>query len=220
MVGEVKANRLYENDMTHPRQNLAHWPESLTALGASQACPPCLSSAANQLSFQDDSRPCRPWERAVRFATVPSPIGGFTGKRPAFSLRSFPSHGPGKLLARLCSGARELRSLAPGLQNKSAKQHCFFDLLEARFLSSSPCPDTRLRWKRIGFIMRRHPSSPDLLNPIRRSDVTQDSDFRTKSPSTEKRCFSSPPPGVRHPSERQATLRNFPSNPQNEPQTP
>ncbi len=70
--------------MAHPRPDLAHWPEPLTAPGAAQACPTCLPSPANQQTSQGDSHPDRPIERAVRFASVPSQFGGFILQRPAY----------------------------------------------------------------------------------------------------------------------------------------
>lgn len=57
----------------------------------------------------------------------------------------------------------------------------------------------------------RHPASPDLINPIRRLEVTQDSDFRWKSRIRKKLGFSSVPPGVRRPSERLAAAHQVPS---------
>jgi hypothetical protein len=48
------------------------------------AAPP-LGTAANQPTFKDDLRPGRPIERAVRSASVPSQLGGFTVRQPAFS---------------------------------------------------------------------------------------------------------------------------------------
>ena len=60
----------------------------------------------------------------------------------------------------------------------------------------------------------RHPASPDLINPVRRLEVIQDSDFRWKSRIRKKLDFSSVPPGVRRPSERLAAAHQFhPSKP-------
>jgi hypothetical protein len=56
----------------------------------------------------------------------------------------------------------------------------------------------------------RHSASPDLINPVRRSHVIQDSDFRWKSRDRKKRGFSSVPPGVRRPSERLALAHQNP----------
>ncbi len=54
-----------------------------------------------------------------------------------------------------------------------------------------------------------HLGHPDLFNPIRRSHVRQDSDFRWKSRDWKKLGFSSVPSGVRRPSERLAALTKF-----------
>ena len=67
--------------MAHPRFCPARWPEPLTASGAAQACPSCLPSLANQLTFQDGPRLGRPF-----LPSSPSPkprlraerIGGVT----------------------------------------------------------------------------------------------------------------------------------------------
>ena len=67
--------------MAHSRFCPARCPEPLTAPGAAQACPSCLPSPANQLTFQDDPRLGRPF-----LPSSPSPkprrraerIGGVT----------------------------------------------------------------------------------------------------------------------------------------------
>lgn len=56
-----------------------------------------------------------------------------------------------------------------------------------------------------------HLGRPDLINPIRRSHVRQDSDFRWKSRVRKKPGFSSVPSGVRRPSERLALAHQTPS---------
>ena len=64
--------------MAHPRFCPARWPEPLTASGAAQACPTCLPSPANQLTFQ--ANPClgRPLKKGNRFAPCHSSNGGWT----------------------------------------------------------------------------------------------------------------------------------------------
>ncbi len=52
-----------------------------------------------------------------------------------------------------------------------------------------------------------HLAKLDLINSVRRSKVTQDSDFRWKSRVRKKLGFSCVPPGVRRPPERLATAR-------------
>lgn len=48
----------------------------------------------------------------------------------------------------------------------------------------------------------RNPSNPSLFNPVRKSDVTQDSDFSTKSRIGKNSVFPPCPPGVWRPPER------------------
>ena len=74
--------KLTLSDISHSRPDCAHWPEPLTAPGAAQACPSCLPSPSNQQTSQGDSRHDRPIERAVRFASVPSQLGGGTRNDP------------------------------------------------------------------------------------------------------------------------------------------
>ena len=57
----------------------------------------------------------------------------------------------------------------------------------------------------------RHSASLHLINPIRRSPVIQDSDFRWKSRGRKKHGFSLVPSGVRRPSERLALAHQTPS---------
>jgi hypothetical protein len=56
-----------------------------------------------------------------------------------------------------------------------------------------------------------HLGRPDLINPVRRSHVRQDSDFRWKSRDRKKLGFSSVPSGVRRPSERLAAAHQITS---------
>lgn len=74
--------------MAHPRVGSARWPEPLTAPGAAQACPTCLPSPANQLTFQDDPRHARPFDPSSRLRAAGDRIGGFTSAFPAI----LPSH--------------------------------------------------------------------------------------------------------------------------------
>lgn len=69
--------------MAHTRFFSARWPEPLTASGAAQACPTCLPSPANQLTFQ--ATPClgRPLKKGTRFAPRHSSNGGWTSFDPS-----------------------------------------------------------------------------------------------------------------------------------------
>ncbi len=70
----------------HSRFGSARWLEPLTAPGAAQACPACLPSPSNQLTFRDEPRLGRPF---IASSLVPSArlraqrIGGFTSAFPA-----------------------------------------------------------------------------------------------------------------------------------------
>lgn len=72
--------------LTHPRIGSARWLEPLTAPGAAQACPACLPSPSNQLTFRDGSRLGRPF---IASSLVPGArlraqrIGGFNSAFPA-----------------------------------------------------------------------------------------------------------------------------------------
>jgi hypothetical protein len=164
--------------------------------------PAGFGSAANQLIRRGDQRPVRPFERAVRFAPVPSQIGGCSPRPPAVvridigipwslatcSAARCRSHGRGALICGLCSGRRLLRPLAPPVLADAANQRSFTDPLgfSRPFVPSSPRrPDTRLRAERIGvstFATGRReasmsPSDLDLINHVPLPPVTPDSDF-------------------------------------------
>jgi len=72
--------------LTHPRIGSARWLEPLTAPGAAQACPACLPSPSNQLTFCDRSPLGRPFiaSSLVPWARLRAQrIGGFTSAYPA-----------------------------------------------------------------------------------------------------------------------------------------
>lgn len=72
--------------LTHPRIDSARWLEPLTAPGAAQACPACLPSPSNQLTFRDGPRLGRPFiaSSLVPWARLRAQrIGGFTSAFPA-----------------------------------------------------------------------------------------------------------------------------------------
>lgn len=229
----MKVNPSDRKGIRHLRLHRAHWPERLTALGAAQACTLCLPIPSNQLTFHDDLRLCRPLESARRFASVPFPIGSGTRKHSVLLPIQWQSPASERLIGALSSVAQELRLLAPDPRIEDLNQLGFPDLLVGRFLSSLPGLGNRQRRKRIfltGFKpscgvhtqQSRHPNEPDwtsifiavfhlmhpqslcLLNPFRKSEVIQDSDFRRKSRPRKNGCFSSLPPGVRRPTERHA----------------
>lgn len=139
---------------------------------AALICPD-LSVAANQLTCRADSGGDRPFERAVRCASVPSQIGGCKRTRTAFVsngrrlslatpviflLKPIRIRAVGALMCRRCSGRPGLRPLAPPTSAAGTHQRNFADLLgSARpFFPSSRLQVFGLRWKRIG--------GPDFLN--------------------------------------------------------
>jgi len=155
--------------MAHPRLDCAHWPEPLTAPGAARACPTCLPSPANQLTFQDDTRPVRPLNQGVRFASVPASIGGCIRVRPAgFSPRT---PAMDALIGGRRAGSPGLRSLAPLPSAAASNQHSLTDLpgFTRPFLPSSLVPGARLRAERIGGVILFDPSCGVLGNRFRDS---------------------------------------------------
>lgn len=137
----------------HLRFCSARWPEPLTASGAAQACPTCLPSPANQLTFQDDPRPGRPLMKGNRFAPRHSSIGGCTRSRPS----AFPSRTPAllALIGNRRAGSQGHRPLAPLPFASVPNQRTFSELSECArpFLPSSPSPKPRLRAERIGGVI-------------------------------------------------------------------
>jgi len=114
--------------------------------------PPFLTGAAHQLTCPESTGFCRPIERAVRFASVPSQFGGFT-----FTHRSFPSAplrniAPVALICGHCSGRRALRFLGPSAIADAAMQRSFLRPSGSfrPFSPSSPAPNSRLRTQRKG----------------------------------------------------------------------
>lgn len=136
--------------MAHPRFCSARWPEPLTASGAAQACPSCLPSPANQLTFQDDSRLGRPLKKGNRFAPRHSSIGGCTRGRPAVS--SSRTLAILALIGHRRAGSPGFRPLAPLPSASVPNQRTFADQpgYARPFLPSSPSPKPRLRAERTG----------------------------------------------------------------------
>lgn len=180
----------------------AHCPVSLTALGTAQACPVCLASPFNQLTGDGDDRPDRPIERAVRCASVPSQIGGFTLSRSAGVLTRERNLVSDALNHGHCSGRRAHRFLGPSALAAAVIQCSIPELSGSLrpFFPSSLFPKRRLRAKRKdGFTLRpsgrkshsrfvcfgEFNSSPafgpasffDLFSISPRTDVMEQSDF-------------------------------------------
>ncbi len=143
--------------MAHPRFCPAHWPEPLTASGAAQACPTCLSSPPNQLTFQGDSHPSRPIERAVRSASVPSQIGGGIMLRPAHFQAFARNHSSFALVCGVCSDGKAPRFLGLSFLAATANQRTFPDPTGScrPFLVSSLDRSARLQTPRISGLTLR-----------------------------------------------------------------
>ena len=219
--------------VTHPRLWPAHGPEPLTTPGAAQACPTCLPSPSHQLTGIGDLRPHCPLQKGPRFAPRQSAIGNITGKRPAFSRLPMPASAGQPLICGVRDVWPSVRPLALAALAYPANQlTCDSDLRHNRPLikgvrfapghssiGGNIQSDSRTSslppWRSLSLPAvspfafnlvnaSRHSASPDLINPIRRSHVIQDSDFRWKSRGRKNPGFSSVPPDVRRPSERLA----------------
>ena len=215
--------------MAHPRSCSARWPEPLTASGAAQACPTCLPSSTNQLTFRDDSRLGRPLKQGPRFAPRHSSIGGCTRGRPAaFSSRT---NAIIALIGHRRAGSPGLRPLAPLPSASAPNQRTFADQPDCArpFLPSSPSPKPRLRAERIGGVTSFDLSSGAPGNEFRDSleytarpggfpyvrahsppsNDRQDSTFPTEKRRAEKTRFFRRPSRVRHASGRTSPLAHF-----------
>jgi hypothetical protein len=103
-------------------------------------------------AFKDDPRLGRPIESAVRLASVPSQLDGFTVRRPVFSPAPWRDFAPNVLDCGHCSGQRALRVLGPSAIADAAIQPTFPESsgFVGPFFPSSPSHKPRLRAKRKG----------------------------------------------------------------------
>ena len=140
------------HSLAHPRLDGAHLHSSLRQGGRRVLAAPAFGNAANQRTFKDDPRPGRPIERAVRFASVPSQLGGFTLRRPAFSPAPWQNYAPNAPYCGHCSGRRALRVLGPSAIADAAIQRSFPESsgFVRPFCPSSPSHKPRLLAKRKG----------------------------------------------------------------------
>jgi len=184
--------------------------------GLRPLAPPLLTGAAHQLTCPTYTGLCRPIERAVRSASVPSQFGCLTFLHPAFRPAPVRNLAPVALIYGHCSGRRARRFLGPSAIADAASQRSFPELSGSirPFSPSSLSPKPQLRTQRKGGFTELSPGtgshlssilscivsqtkasdhhgSPDLINPVRRSNVTRDSDFRTKSPGGKNSVFPS-----------------------------
>ena len=184
--------------------------------GLRPLAPPLLTGAAHQLTCPTYTGFCRPIERAGRSASVPSQFGCFTLMHLSFPPAPVRKVAPVALICGHCSGRRALRFLGPSAIADAASQRSFPELSGSirPFSPSSLSPKPQLRTQRKGGFTELSPGtgshlssilscivsqtkasdhhgSPDLINPVRRSNVTRDSDFRTKSPGGKNSVFPS-----------------------------
>jgi hypothetical protein len=202
--------------------------------GLRPLAPPFLTGASHQRHLSDALGGARPFDPSLPFRPDTrrrtERFGASTCERPALSLLPMPIPAGCPLIF----GVREvwlvLRPLARTALAEPANQHTRFDfLISARpFLPSSLSSKPRLRAERNGgpeslqtratnprsrraSYAPKQPTSPDLINSVRRSKVTRDSDFRTKSLVEKNFVFPSGSPGVRRPSKRLAAAHQFPT---------
>ena len=167
----MKSQNIAQHTLAQPRLHRAHLHPSLSQGGRRVPAAPAFGTAANQRTFKDDTRPGRPIERAVRSASVPSQLGGFTARRPAFSPAPWQNYGPNALNCGCCSGPRALRVLDPSAIADAAIQRNFPESsgFVRPFFPSSPSHKPRLRANRKGRGIRFELSTGVLGNQLRDS---------------------------------------------------
>jgi len=146
--------------------------------GLRPLAPPLLTGAAHQLTFSAASSVCRPIERAVRSASVPSQLGDFRSMQPPFPLAPVRNIASDTLICGHCSGRRALRFLGPLAIADAASQRSFPEPSGSirPFSPSSPAPNSQLRTQRKGGFSNVLPksfqnSAPILLVLFKSSEV-------------------------------------------------
>ena len=145
----------YEKPEHSPAHLCASAPSSrsfASFAGAASPCPSAFGNAANQRTSKDDPRPGRPIERAFRSASVPSQLGGFTLRRPAF-LRHRGKILPGtrSIAATAQDGGRfESSALPPSQTPQFSANFPELSGFVRPFFPSSRSPKPLLRAKRKG----------------------------------------------------------------------
>jgi hypothetical protein len=162
----MKGHKATGHTLAHPRLNRAHLHPSLRQGGLRVLAAPAFGTAANQRTFEEDPRRGRPIERAVRFASVPSQLGGSTIRRPALSPAPWQNVPPNALNCGHCSGRRAHRVLDPSAIADAAIQPTFPESsgFVRPFFPSSLSHKPRLRAKRKGGSICFDPSSGVLGN--------------------------------------------------------
>ena len=121
----MKSQNVTRHTLAHPRLDRAQLHPSLRLGGQRVLAAPAFGAAANQRTFKDHPRPGRPIERAVRAASVPSQLGGFTVRQPALSPALWQNFAPNGLDCGHCSGRWALRVLGPSAIADAATQRSF-----------------------------------------------------------------------------------------------
>jgi hypothetical protein len=144
----MKSQNVIRHTLAHSRLDRAHLHPSRRRVLAA----PVFEAAANQRTFKDDPRPGRPIERAVRSASVPSQLGGFTVRQPVSFPAPWQNFAPNALNCGRRPGRRALRVLGPSAIADAAIQRSFPESsgFVRPFFPSSPSHKPRLRAKRKG----------------------------------------------------------------------
>ena len=152
--------------------------------GLRPLAPPLLTGAAHQLTCPTYTGLCRPIERAVRSASVPSQFGCFTLMHLSFPPIPVRKVAPVALICGHCSGRRALRFLGPSAIADAASQRSFPELSGSirPFSPSSLSPKPQLPTQRKGGFTRMSPGinptdTPIFSAPFKPSAVHESSAF-------------------------------------------
>jgi len=141
--------------------------------GLRPLAPLLLTGAAHQLTCLGYTDFCRPIERAVRSASVPSQFGCFTLMHQSFPPAPVRKVAPVALICGHCSGRRARRLLGPSAFADAASQRSFPELSGSfrPFSPSSLSPKPQLRTQRKGEGIPFDPSIGVFGNPLQDSSI-------------------------------------------------
>lgn len=141
--------------------------------GLRPLAPPLLTGAAHQLTCPTYTGLCRPIERAVRSASVPSQFGCFTLMHLSFPPAPVRKVAPVALICGHCSGRRALRFLGPSAFADAASQRSIPKLSGSirPFSPSSLSPKPQLRTQRKGVGIPFDLSIGVFGNPLQDSSI-------------------------------------------------
>ncbi len=140
--------------------------------GLRPLAPPLLTGAAHQLTCAESAGACRPIERAIRFAPLPSQFGGFTFIQSELSSAPARSFAHIALVCGHCSGRRAQRVLGPSAIADATNQCSIpeFSGFLRPFSPSSLSPKPQLWTQRKGGFTRRlqrtNPTYPPVLHSL------------------------------------------------------